>query len=373
MENFFARLSRRKFILTAGVTALGSVVLKGCKSNPSPTDQAQSPAPVSSGQSVSANDEAALYKAAQQEGKLVYYMGFFNQSILNEISTAFTKKYPGVQLEGTRKAAGPLFQQITQEMQAGLKNCDVFGTADIGQMMQLNQQGKLLQYEPVGKENMRAEFRNLNSQNFYQPGAVLPVVIGYNTQKVKQEELPKSWKGLIEPQFKDKISTGSGAASGQVGTWAIVMEQKFGWDNYFPQFNKLNPKLGRSINDPVTDIVSGERALGIVPLGQVLTAKAKGNPVDVVYPAEGTVVVVGPVGILKDAPHPNAAKLFMNFLISKEYSELVAKYFEQSLRGDVTVKGAKPLKEMNPIIPTPEQIKTGIPEIRKKWRDVFGA
>jgi len=213
MEKFFVRLSRRKFILSAYATALGTVALNSCTSTSSPTNQAQSPASTSSVQPVSTNDEAALYKAAKQEGKLVYYMGFFNQSILNEISTAFTKKYPGVQFEGTRKAAGPLFQQLTAEMQASLKNCDVFSTADIGQMMQLNQQGKLLQYEPAGKENMRTEFRNLNTQNFYQPGAVLPVVIGYNTQKIKPEELPKSWKGLIEPQFKDKISTGSGAAT----------------------------------------------------------------------------------------------------------------------------------------------------------------
>lgn len=375
MDRFLTKLTRRKFILTTGVIALATVALNSCTSSPSATNQAQSPTPaLSRVQAVSSvNDEATLYKAAKQEGKLVYYTVFFNQNVVNEISAAFTKKYPGVQFEGTRKVAGTLFQQLTQEMQAGVRNCDVFATTDIGQMMQLNQQEKLLPYEPAGKENMRAEFRNLNPQNFYQTGALIPIIIGYNTQKLKPEEAPKSWKDLLNPQFKDKIATGSGVSSGQVGTWALAMEQKFSWDNYFPQFNELNPKLGRSINDAVTDIVSGERALGIVTLGQTLTAKAKGNPVDVVYPAEGAVVLVGPVGILKDAPHPNAAKLFMNFLMSKEYSQLVAKYFEQPLRSDVTVKGAKPLKEMNPIIPTPEQIKAGLPEIRKKWRDKFGA
>jgi iron(III) transport system substrate-binding protein len=151
------------------------------------------------------------------------------------------------------------------------------------------------------------------------------------------------------------------------------MDEKYGWEQYFSSFNQLNPKLGRSINDAMSDIVSGERAVGIVPLGQVLTQKAKGNPVDVIYPAEGVIVVIGTSGILQEAPHPNAAKLFMNFLMGKEYAELIAKYHEQPIREDVVVKGSKSLTAMKPIILSTEQIKRGIPTIKTKWRDEFGA
>lgn len=373
MNDLFSRLSRRKFILLAGTTALATTALKGCTSSNSETQSVSQSSGATAQNVVDGNNESALYEAAKKEGKLVYYTVFFNQDIVNEIGAAFTKKYPGIQFEGTRKVAGTLFQQLNQEMQSGVKNCDVFGTTDMGQMLQLQSEGKLSQYEPAGKDKMLSEFRNLNAENFYQTGALIPIVIGYNTQKIKSDQAPKGWKELLDSKYRDQIATGSGVASGQVGTWALAMDQKFGWDNYFPQFNQLNPKLGRSINDAVSDIVSGERSIGIVTLGQTLTAKTKGNPVDVVYPGEGAVIVVGPIGILKDAPRPNAARLFMNFLLSQEYAELVAKYNEQPLRSDVKVAGAKTISEMRPLIPTPAQIQAGIPEIRNKWRDKFGA
>jgi iron(III) transport system substrate-binding protein len=362
MSQFWNGVSRRKFLVISSGGILGSFLLKGCSDKPAGNSV-----------NISGEDEKALYEAAKKEGKLTYYTVFFNQDVVNEIGAAFTKKYPGIQFEGTRKVASALFQQLNQEMQSGVKNCDVFGTTDVGQMLKLKESQKLLTYTPKGQDKVRAEFRKLDPDNAFQTGAIIPIVIGYNTKKMPAAEAPKAWADLVKPQYKDKIATGSGAASGQVGTWAIAMDEKFGWDKYFPAFSKLNPKLGRSINDAVTDVVSGERAVGIITLGQMLTQKAKGNPVEVVYPTEGAVVLVGPVGILKEAPHTNAAKLFMNFMMSPEYAALTAKYYEQPLLPDVVVKDTKTLADMKPIIPTVDKIKAGIPPIKKKWRDVFGA
>jgi iron(III) transport system substrate-binding protein len=366
MNRFSSHHTRRNFLFLASGAMLSTVALKGCTSNAS-----SSSSMVVSG---TANlDEASLLKAAQQEGKLVYYTAFFTQEILNKIGAAFMKKYPGIEFAGTRKIAGPLFQQLRQEIQADIKNCDVFSTTDIGQMLKLKSGNELLSYKPLGIDAVRAEFQNIDPENFYQAGAVLPIVMGYNTRKMQVADAPKQWADLMQPAFKDKIATGSAAVSGQVGIWAIAMDEKYGWDKYFSSFNKLNPKLGRSINDAMSDVVSGERAVGIVTLGQVLTHKAQGNPVEVIYPTDGTVVAIGSSGILQNAPHPNAARLFMNFLTSKEYAEVLAEYNEQPLRGDVLVKGAKALPEMKPIILSTEKIKVGIPTIKTKWRDEFGA
>lgn len=359
-KNFSNQLSRRQFLLTAGASALGSVVWQGSQSHL--VAQAQ------------AEDEATLYAAAKKEGKIAYYMGYLTQDLLNDISTAFSKKYPGIQFEGTRKPANPLFQQLNQEMQAGVKNCDVFGTAEMGQMLQLAQQNQLLQYQPtVKQQSLRAVLRNLKSDNFYQPGALLPIVIGYNTKLLKPDAAPKSWKDLLNDRYKDQISIGSAAASGQLGLWAMIMSQKYGWENYFDRFNQLNPKIGRSINDGATDLVSGERSLAVVSLGQMLAGKAKGNPVDAIYPTEGTVVAIGPVAILRDAPHPNAAKLLMNFLMSQEYSQLATKYHEQPLRSDVKVKSGKPIEQLQALMLDPAQLRAGIPKIQRQWKEMFGA
>jgi iron(III) transport system substrate-binding protein len=368
MDNFIARIDRRKFILKVSAGLIGAVVLKGQAANAESSSTL-----IAQNKPVASGNEAKLYEAAKKEGKLVYYTVFFNQEVVNEIGAAFMKRYPGIQFEGTRKVASALFQQVNQEMQAGKLNVDVFGTTDLTQMLKLDESEKLLNYVPIGKDKLIPAYRNFAPKDSYQVGALIPIVIGVNTQKMKLGEAPKSWKDLTKSQFSEKIATGSGAASGQVGTWAIAISKKYGWDSYFPAFNKLSPKLGRSINDAVTDLVSGERAVAIVTQGQTLDAKAKGNPVDVIYPTDGAVILVGPVAILKEAPHPNAAKLFMNFMMSEEYSKLAAKHYEQPLRADVKVANLKPLTELKPVTLSPAEIKEGIPKIRDQWKDLFGA
>lgn len=369
MDNFLMQISRRKFIAIVSVSALSTNLLKGCATSTPEANNTSSEPQIA----IPASDEPALYEAAKKEEKLVLYTVFGTQEIVNEIGKAFTTKYPGITFEGTRNTASTLFQKINQETQAGLKVTDIFGTTDISQMMQLKQQENLLQYEPFGKENLLENYRNLDADNFFQTGALLPIIIAYNTQKLSATQAPKSWKELLQDKYKDQIATGSGAASGQVGTWALAMEQKYGWEPYIGQFNRLNPKLGRSINDVIPVLVSGERSLGIATLGQTLTRKAQGDPLDAIYPSDGAVIVVGPMGILKDAPHPNAAKLFMNFMMGKEYSELMAKYYEQPLRGDVEISGAKTVAQMQAFTPTPEEISQGIPEVINRWRNTFGA
>ncbi len=366
MDKLLSQFSRRKFIVTAGAT-VGTVAMNSCAKTLTPTAQTQPGSSV-----INNNDEAALYEAAKKEGKLVWYTILFNREIVNEITAAFSAKYPGIKAEGTRNVAGVIFQKLNQEMQAGIKNVDVFAST-VNQLIELKDQGKLMPYVPAGQENILPQYRHIDSGNFYHTGSLSLVAIAYNTQQIKPEEVPKTWKELIGDKYKDKISTGSGAVSGQVGTWALSMQQKYGWDAYFNQFSKLKPKLGSSINDTIRDLVSGERSLAIGTVGQTLASKAKGNPIDVVYPTDGTVVVVSPIGILKDAPHPNAAKLFLNFLMSKEYSALCAKYFEQPIRSDVTISSAKSIKDFQTYSPKPEEISRELPKIIRKWRDTFGA
>lgn len=149
------------------------------------------------------------------------------------------------------------------------------------------------------------------------------------------------------------------------------MKQKYGWD-YLKQFNQLNPQLSRSINDVVPALVAKERAIDATTVGQVLTRKSMGDPLEVIYPEDEAVVLVAPIAILKDAPHPNAAKLFLNFLNSREYSETITKYFEQPIHAEVELPGAKSLAQVSTYTPKPEEVSADIPQIKEDWREEFG-
>jgi iron(III) transport system substrate-binding protein len=366
--------SRRKFLNTVASATIGTVFLKGCqKSSTQQTeDENQTTDSGNKAEQKFSAAEQSLYEAAQKEGKLVWYCVYFDQEIVDEIGQAFTQKYPGIEFEGARNTATNLFQKLSIEAQSNLNIADVYATTDFSQMLQLKQEQKLQQYQPTGIENVIEKYRGLDPENYYQLGATLPIIIGYNSELIPQAETPTTWQELINQKYQDKIATGSAASSGQVGTWALSMEQKYGWD-YILKFNQLNPQLSRSINDVVPALVSKERAIGATTVGQVLTRKSLGDPLDVIYPEDGTVVVVSPIGILQKAPHPNAAKLFLNFINSKEYSQVLTKYFEEPLNQQVKLPGSKPLAQVKTYTPKPEEIKQNIPAVKEKWSQEFGA
>src|SRR5205807_2279969 len=141
---------------------------------------------------------------------------------------------------------------------------------------------------------------------------------------------------------------------------------------YFTKLEKNKPKIGRSVNDTVTDILAGERFVGSGPDNYSLAKKAAGNPIDISFPTDDSILIASPISIMKDAPHPNAGKLFVNFVYSKEYSEALAKTFNYPIRPDVTAPSGKPLGEVKFYRNKVDRIEKGIPEAIDKWRETFG-
>ena len=100
---------------------------------------------------------------------------------------------------------------------------------------------------------------------------------------------------------------------------------------------------------------------------------AKGIPVAVQYPTDGAILVATPSAILKNAPHPNAARLFMEFLLGPEFNKVLAQAYYETMRADVKpLPGAKSVAEIKVIRPSIEDATKGIPEVAEIWRDIFG-
>src|SRR3546814_3912366 len=95
------------------------------------------------------------------------------------------------------------------------------------------------------------------------------------------------------------------------------MRELYGWE-FFEKMAAQDPRIGRSSIDAVTNTASGETIVGAGPSASSLIATSKGNPIANIYPTDGTVIITSPSAIMKTAPHPNAAKLFMEFLLGQE-------------------------------------------------------
>ena len=316
-------------------------------------------------------DPAALLDAAKKEGTVSWYTGYYAQEVVDAVGKAFSEKYPGVKVEAVRNASQVVWQKLQQEQQAGLKVCDVFSSTDPSHFLQLKDDKRLIAYKPNGIDALLPSIRSVDADNTYFIGSIGIVLPCYNTKKVTADQAPKRWKDLLDQKWDKQISIGHPAASGFVGQWVMSMETEFGW-TYMEQLNALHPKIGRSINDTVTDLVGGERQVAAGPLGQMLANKSRGNPVDIVFPEDGAILVPSPSGVLKDAPHPNAGKLFQDFMTSKEYSQVLVKFSEVPIRGDVPFSGIPPLDQIKVQQRTPQEIRDRLPGIIDRFQQTFG-
>jgi iron(III) transport system substrate-binding protein len=146
----------------------------------------------------------------------------------------------------------------------------------------------------------------------------------------------------------------------------------YGW-SYFDKLAENNPRIGRSGNDPITLVNAGECVVGLGPISTTLLSASRGNPLAPVYPTDGSLLCIGPSGVLANAPHPNAARLFMNWLLSKECAQVMADNFQTPVRDDVAPpRGMAKLADVKLIRVSTADIGRGVPEVIEQWRDTFG-
>jgi len=317
-------------------------------------------------------DTKALYEDAKKEGGVTWYITHYPTELAVEVGQSFTQRYPGVTVNVVRTTAEVAYQRLNQDLKAGAANCDVFSSTDVGHYIALKEKSLLAHYVPGNASKLIPEFRKYADEGYYYPTSAGLVMLIYNTKLVPAAEAPKNWPDLLDPKWRGKIALGNPGFSAYVGTWVVEMQKLYGWD-YFEKLAKNAPLNGRSINDTVTMLNSGERQIGVGPDQTTLNSAARGNPVGIIYPTDGAVLMVAPSGIMANAPHPNAARLFMEFLLSAQYSRILVKSYAVPLRPEVApAPGEKPFSEIKLVRPTDEEIFKGIPEVIEKWRDTMG-
>ena len=317
------------------------------------------------------DEEKQLYEAARKEGQLTWYSGILDQPLCVKVGQAFSQRYPGVSVNAIKTSSQVAFQRLLQDLKGGEVQSDVFTTTDAGHMTYLIGKDMLVRYVPEERKGMVESLRAFDPDGYYQVSWIGMVVLLYNTSKVAAADAPKDWPDLTDPKWKNLITFGSPNYSGLVGVWTVAMADKYGWD-YFEKLDKLNPLIGRSVDDATTVLNSGERVVAAGNPSSALRSAARGNPLAVNYPVSGTLASPSPSAIIKGSHSPNAAKLFMGFLAGPEYSRILADNFEQPLRPEIPPpQGAKSLAELTTFTPTLAQIEKELPANQEKWKDTF--
>ncbi|HYS10908.1 MAG TPA: extracellular solute-binding protein [Myxococcales bacterium] len=312
-----------------------------------------------------------LIEAARKEGKVVWYTAV-DLPVAERIGKAFEAKYSGIDLRVERSGGERIFQRVSQEYASNIHAVDVLHSSDAAHFIVWKRDGILAPYVPEDVAlHYPAEQRD--PDGLFASWRVWLSVIGYNTTLVKAEEAPKSFADLLDPKWSGKIVKGHPGYSGTIMTATFQISRDLGWE-YFEKLARQKVMQVQSSADPPKKLALGERA--VMADGNeynLFQLKEKGDPVEIVYPKEGTPLIIGPQGILKDAPHPNAARLLQSFLFSAEAQQLMVDFgglrsFHEHVKDKA---GRKPLREIKLMKDDPAAVEKHADEIKARYSKYF--
>jgi iron(III) transport system substrate-binding protein len=251
---------------------------------------------------------------AEQEGALVFYC-HENEAGTAGIMEGFAKDFPKIKTSYVRAQSGALYNKILAERSAGRFDVDVIQLSDLAPAVDFQKKGGYEFY--VSPESPAYQKDHLSTPNgsFFWTG-VDPAGIAYNTDKVAAADAPKGWQDIVNPRWKGKISCKIVASGLQFVQW-YALRKLYGAD-FWKEFAKLNPHAFDSRVQLFDRLAKGDdtiTAIGEYPA--YILFKDKGAKVSFVAPPDGLVATPLIVGAVNKAPHPEAAKLFVDWAMSK--------------------------------------------------------
>src|ERR1700754_895677 len=251
-----------------------------------------------------------LIAAAKAEGKLVYYTANFAE-VEQQVIKAFNKRFPEIKIEMVRAPGGQLITRVRTEAAAGKLIADVVDHSDRALMAEL-----VDLFQDYAPPNAADYIPEAQISPKLWPRATLVWSIAYNSELVKNP--PKTWMDLTKPEYANKQIGEVFAASGGTTWTRIMFERQVLGEDYWKKQAATNPVLYPSGAPTADSLVRGEVSISPLLYNIVYPKQKDGAPIKIFFPPEGAPVNPYATGIPKTAAHPNAAKLFLNWCLSRE-------------------------------------------------------
>ena len=313
----------------------------------------------------------AMVAAAVKEGKVVWYTSV-DVKVAEAIAKAFRAAYPGIEVDVERSGSERVLQRINQEYQSGIKNVDVVNSSDASHFIFWKQQKWLAAHVPPDVKRFPPQYKD--PDGYYATWRATLSVMGYNTNLVDAKDAPTGYMDLLDPKWKGKLVKSHPGYSGTSLTGTYAITKLLGWE-YLEKLSKQQVQQLQSTTATPKSIASGERAVMIDgnEYNMFIEIDAK-SPVKIIYPKEGTPFVTSPTAIFAEAPHPNAARLFQNFLYTAKTQQLaVDEGGTRSLHPDVKdPPGRTPLAQIKLLPDDPVAMLPQVAEIKKRYTAIFG-
>ena len=301
-------------------------------------------------------------------GKLVVYTSQPNKDAQQTVD-AFRAANPDVDVEWIRDGTTKVMAKLRAEIAAGDPKPDVLLIADTVTMEGLKREGRLMAHADAAVAPYDAGLYDPDKHYF--STKLITTGIIYNTSAPMQ---PSSWQDLVKPEAKGLVAMPSPLTSGAalIHLSTLTGHADLGWAYYESlASNDVHPKGGNGATFKA--VAGGEKLYGMVIDFLPIREKAKGSPIEFVFPEEGVSAVTEPVAILSTARNPDAAKAFVDFLLSKEGQELAASQGYLPAHPDVTPPPGFPDRSQIKLMAfQPDRALQDAESNKKKFADVFG-
>ena len=317
-----------------------------------------------------AGDDIAV--AARREGTVVFHTSI-DVSLCQKMIEGFNAREPGIRVQLERTGAERILQRISQEYDSGIHAADVVENSDTGTFLEWSGRGWLSTFLPPNVlRDWPAEERDPGS-HFASVRASLSV-IAYNTRQVKPEDAPKSFADLLQPRWRMRMVKSHPSYSGATYTATVATVKALGWD-YMEKLAKQRVLQVQSATEPPKKVAVGERPVAVDGAEYVYLAMIdEGAPMMTVYAPEGSPIYSGQACVMEKAAHPNAARVFMTYLFSRECQQIMSDVGAlRSFHPEVKEKPSRvPLSQIKLLRSTPAELAANAEEVKRRYSATFG-
>ena len=307
--------------------------------------------------------------AAAQDSELMLYTSQ-PQDLLVQMIAVFNETHPEIEVSFFRSGTTEVMNKLEAEFATGDPQPDVLLVANSLVMTGLKNDGRLMAYPEAPTEGYDPAI--MDPDGAFVGTKLITTGIVYNTDLVS--EPPTSWADLTDARFADQVIMPSplysGAAALHVGT--MTAHESFGWD-YYEALADNGAIAGRGNGSVLEAVATGQNAVGIIVEFMAFNAKAEGSPVDFVFPAEGVTAITEPAAILATANNPEAAEIFVDWLLSEDGQRFSAEQgYLPALPGAPTPSTFPETVEFEIIAVEPGTLISNDEEMKKSFADLFG-
>jgi iron(III) transport system substrate-binding protein len=249
---------------------------------------------------------------AEQEGELVFY-STDPETAGEALLAKFRASFPAIKTTYLRLQAGGLYAKLLAERQGKAYLADLVQLSDMSFARDFQKRGGYMRYVSPEMASYGNQYKS-EPEGYWTWGGLVIAAIAYNPQLVAANEAPKNWQDVMNPKWADAISAKVTISGLQHVEW-YVLRQLYG-DDYWQKLAPLKPHAFDSYVQQFDRLVNGQDKIAITAqYSGYLMMKAKGAPIEFVYPPDGLIASPQPYGIIAEAPHPAAAQLFLDWFL----------------------------------------------------------